>query len=170
MLFRSLDRMEKAPSGEKEAVSLSAMAGDGQAQARLVEIYLPQVAEIAKLYSGQGVLLEDLIGEGNVALATGVTMLGCLEHAGEVEGMLGRMIMDAMEDAVRENLDQENKDKKVLEHVNLVAGKAKELAQDLQRKVTVQELVAETELSEDDVLKAVRMSGGKIAYIIKEDA
>ena len=105
-----------------------------------------------------------------MALATGVTMLGCLEHAGEVEGMLGRMIMDAMEDAVRENLDQENKDKKVLEHVNLVAGKAKELAQDLQRKVTVQELVAETELSEDDVLKAVRMSGGKIAYIIKEDA
>ncbi len=168
--LEELDRMEKAPSGEREAVSLSAMAGDGQAQARLVEIYLPQVAEIAKLYSGQGVLLEDLIGEGNVALATGVTMLGCLEHAGEVEGMLGRMIMDAMEDAVRENLDQENKDKKVLEHVNLVAGKAKELAQDLQRKVTVQELVAETELSEDDVLEAVRMSGGKIAYIIKEDA
>ncbi len=168
--LEELGGMEEVPSGEKEAVSLSAMAGDGQAQARLVEIYLPQVAEIAKLYSGQGVLLEDLIGEGNVALATGVTMLGCLEHAGEVEGMLGRMIMDAMEDAIRENLDQERKDKKILEHVNLVAAKAKDLAQDLQRKVTAAELAAETDLSEDDVLEAVRMSGGKIEYIIKEDA
>ncbi len=163
-----LKRMEEVPEGEKEALSLSAMAGDGQAQARLVEIYLPQVVEIAKLYGGQGVFMEDLIGEGNVALAAGVTMLGCLEHVHEVEGMLGKMIMDAMEECINDYVQQERKDKKVLERVNQVAGQAKELAETLQRKVTAEELAAETEWSEEEVLEAVRMSGHHIEYIRKE--
>ncbi len=163
--LEELKRMEEVSEGEKEAVSLSAMAGDRQAQARLVEIYLPQVVEIAKLYSGQGVFLEDLIGEGNVALAAGVTMLGCLEHVREVQGMLGRMIMDAMEEYIGENAEQERRDKKVLERVNLVADQAKEMAEALQRKVTVEELAAETEWTEEEVLEAVRMSGHHIEYI-----
>ena len=65
--------------GEKDAFTLSAMAGETDAQGRLIQVYLPKVVEIAKLYAGQGVFVEDLIGEGNVALSMGVTMLGCLE-------------------------------------------------------------------------------------------
>lgn len=166
--LEELERMEKVTEGEKEAVTLSAMAGDGQAQAKLAEIYLPQVAEIAKLYSGQGVFLEDLIGEGNVALVAGVTMLGCLEHAREAEGMLGKMIMDAMEECIQDNLNQRRKDEKVLKHVKLVAKQARELAEVFQRKVTVAELAAETELTEEEVLEAIRMSGSHIEYIRKE--
>ena len=82
-------QLKTVTEGEKEAITLSAMAGDVDAQSKLTEIYLPDVIEIAKLYAGQGVLLEDLIGEGNVAVAMGVTMLGCLEHAKEAQGMLG---------------------------------------------------------------------------------
>ncbi len=163
--LEELNRMEPVSSGEKEAISFSAMAGDAQAQVRLAEIYLPQVVEIAKLYTGQGVYLEDLIGEGNVAVAMGVTMLGCLEHASEVEGMLGKMIMDAMEDYIAGNMVESQKDKKVVEKVNEVADRAKELAEDLQRKVTVEELAEETRLSEDEILEAIRMSGNNIEYI-----
>ncbi len=163
--LEELKGMDAVTEGEKEAFSLSAMAGDGQAQARLVEIYLPKVVEIAKLYGGQGVALEDLIGEGNLALAAGVSMLGCLEHACEVEGMLGKRIMDAMEECIYENLEQARKDKKALEHVNLVAKQARELAEALQRKVTVEELAAETELSEDEILEAIRISGNQMEYI-----
>ena len=150
--------------GEKEAITLSAMAGEAQAQEKLINIYLPQVVEIAKLYAGQGVFLEDLIGEGNVALAMGVTMLGCLEHAAEAEGMLGKLIMDAMEDFVRENMAEADKDKKVLDRVNKVAKKAKELSLELRRKVTVEELAAETGMSPNAITEAMRLSG----YAIEE--
>ena len=61
--------------GEKEAVTISAMAGDRDAQKRLIEIYIPKVVEVAKLYAGQGVFVEDLIGEGNLAVTIGVTQL-----------------------------------------------------------------------------------------------
>lgn len=166
--LEELKQMKQVSEGEKEAITLNAMAGDTSAQAKLAELYLPQVVEIAKLYTGQGVYLEDLIGEGNVAVAMGVTMLGCLEHASEVEGMLGKMIMDAMETAINGNLDEAQKDKKVADKVNEVADKAKELAEDLQRKVTIEELAQETTLSEEEIREAVRMSGNNIEYIEKE--
>ncbi len=80
-----------------------------------IEIYLPQVIEISKLYTGQGVYIEDLVGEGNLALAQGVTMLGCLEHAKEAEGMLMKMVMDAMEELIQEDLTEKDIVKKAID-------------------------------------------------------
>lgn len=163
-----LDEIAALPvytDGQKEAFTIQAMAGDVAAQNKLVEIYLSDVVEISKLYAGQGVFLEDLIGEGNVALAVGVTMLGSLEAPSEAQGMLGKLIMDAMEEYIQENLQNEKEDQKVADKVNLVLEKAKELSEDLHRNVTVEELAAETKLSEKAIRDAVRMSGFKIEYI-----
>lgn len=145
--------------GEKQALFLSAMAGEQDAQQRLIHVYLPQVTEVAKLYAGQGVFLEDLIGEGNLALAVGVTMLGAFENASEAEGMLMKMVMDAMEESIAETLKETDKDKKVAGRVNQVAEKAKELAAELHRKVTAQELSEETGMSVKAIEDAMRMSG-----------
>lgn len=121
-----LSHMESLSNGQKEAVILSAMAGETDAQKKLIELYLPQVIEISKIYSGQGVFLEDLIGEGNLALTMGVTMLGCLENAKEAEGMLIKMVMDAMEELISENLEAENITKKAIDQAKADAKKAKE--------------------------------------------
>ncbi len=119
--LEALQELPEVSDGEREAITLSAMAGDGDARNRLIQLYLPEVAEIAKLYAGQGVYLEDLIGEGNVAVTAGVTMLGALEHASEAQGMLGKMIMDAMEDYIAQNAEEVKKDRKILDKVNKVA-------------------------------------------------
>lgn len=160
--LEELQMLEQVSEGEKEAITLSSMAGDGDAQNKLVEIYLPDVVEIAKLYAGQGVYLEDLIGEGNMALTAGVTMLGALEHASEAQGMLGRLIMDAMEEYITENAEESKKSKKIADKVNKVANLANELSEELHRKVTVQELMEETGMSRKVIEDAIRMSGGKI--------
>ena len=151
--------------GEKEAVFLSAMAGDPDAQRRLTEIYLKEVPEIAKLYAGQGVYLEDLIGEGNVALTIGASMLGSQENAREAEGVLAKLIMDAMERHIQENADAKKIDKRVEQRVNLVADKVQELREELRRNVTIEELIRETGLSEKTIRDAIRMSGFKIEGI-----
>lgn len=164
---KELNLLETVSEGEKEATILSAMAGEGAAQERLIKIFLPKVADVARLYTGQGVYLEDLIGEGNVALTIGVTMLGALEHAREAEGMLMHMIMDAMEAHIQENMQESEKDKKVAGKVNKVADKAKELAAELHRKVTVKELSEETGMSERIIEDAMRMSGYAIEDLEK---
>ena len=148
---------------------MSAMAGDTGAQARLTEGYLKDVADIAKLYAGQGVYLEDLIGEGNVALAVGVTMLGCAENAKEAQGMLMKMVMDAMEDYIAENAAAEKVDQKIVNKVNKVSEKARELSEELRRKVTVEELSQESGLSVNQIREAMRLSGNKIEEIEAED-
>lgn len=148
--------------GEIEGYTIAAMAGEADAQAKLVEVYLKDVIDIAKLYTGQGVLLEDLIGEGNLSLTFGVGMLGSLEKPEEAQGMLAKLIMDAMEEHIQETASNEKTDRKVTDRVNQVAEKAKELAEELHRKVTPEELAAETGLSVKRIRDAMRMSGFKI--------
>lgn len=163
-----LDELKVLPAvsdGEKRAVMMSALTQDITACNKLVEIFLPQVVEIAKLYAGQGALVEDLIGEGNVALASAVTMLDCVESIDEVEGFLGKMIMDAMQDYIGEDSDNRGLDEKVLEKVNLINDKAKEMADELLRKVTIAELAQEMEIEEDEIKEAIRLSANHMEYI-----
>lgn len=167
-----LDEIKELPvytQGEIEAYTISAMAGDAQAQKRIVEMHLGDVVEIARLYAGQGVFLEDLIGEGNVALAVGAGMLGSMEKPEEAQGMLARMIMDAMEEYIQENAVNEKKDQRIADKVNLVMEKAKELAEELHRKVTAKELSEETGMSLKSIQDAMRMSGFQIEYLEKID-
>lgn len=166
-----LEELKELPvvsEGEKEATILSAMAGDDAAQAKLIQILLPQVIDLAKLYAGQGVLLEDLIGEGNVALTIGVTMLGCFENAGEAQSAIAKMVMDAMEELIVAYVAEDEVDQKIAERVNTISDKAKELAESLGRKVTKEELANETEIDLEDISEAIRFSGGQIEYLETE--
>ena len=150
--------------GEKEAYFLSAMAGDSTGKAKTIEILLGDIIDVAKLYTGQGVLIEDLIGEGNVALTMGVEMLGCLEKPDEVPGMLVKMAMDAMEALIQETEEENKIDRKLVDKVNEVSAEAKKLAESLNRKITVEELMEETSFSEKKIREAIRISGNRIEY------
>ncbi len=169
MYLEELESLPGFSEGEKEGVTISAMAGDADAQSRLIEMHLKNVVEIAKLYAGQGVYLEDLIGEGNLALSLGVTMLGALEHQSEADGMLTRMIMDGMEEHIAQITEQSKQDEKNLKSVNDVAAKAKELSEELRRKVTIDELARETNLSRNAIMRAIVFSGNSIEYIETEN-
>lgn len=162
MYLEELKQLPVVSDGEKEAVTMAAMAGDAMAQEKLCTLYLPQVADVAKLYAGQGVYLEDLIGEGNVAVAMGVKMLGALEKASEADGMLVRMVMDAMEEYIAEYAEESKKDQHITEKINRIADAAKKLAEEYGRKVTPEELAAETKFSQKMIEEAYRVSGDKI--------
>ena len=163
--LESLTGFAELSDGEKQAVLLSAMAGDGDARRRLTEIYLPQVVDIARLYAGQGALLEDLIGEGNVALSMAVQMLETAGNASEAEGLIGSMIMEAMENHIAENTQQAQTGQKIADKVNRVADQARELAESLGRKVTLAELADETGMSLFELKEAVDLSGDAIEDI-----
>ena len=165
MYTESLADLPVLNEGEKRALYMAAMNGEAQAKKRLIEHMLSDVVDLAKLYTGQGVFIEDLIGEGNVALTLGVEMLGALEDPDEVPGMLAKLAMDAMEELISEEAGNKKADDKLVDKVNKVADAARELASDLGRKVTVEELVAEGKLSRKMIEDAIRISGKKIEDI-----
>ena len=163
--LESLEGLNKLSDGEREAVSMAAIAGDKYAQDKLIENYLPMVLDVARMYAEQGVFLEDLIGEGNVALTKGVTMLDAVGEPSEVESFLYKLMLDAMEKIIEENLAEDTGMQKVLSLVNEVNDKAKELSEDLRRKVTVEELMEETGWDEEKIRNAIQFSGDKIEDI-----
>jgi RNA polymerase primary sigma factor len=170
MYLAELKELPSVTDGEKRAAMMAALAGDSSAQAKLIEIFLPQVVDISKLYAGQGALVEDLIGEGNLAVASAVTMLECVEGIDEVENFIAKMIMDAMEEFIGDDTINRQADDNVLERVNLVNDKAAELYENLMRKVSVSEVASELNISEEKVIEAIKLSANRIEYIdYKED-
>lgn len=169
MYMESLAELPQRSEGEKTAMYISAMAGEADAKQAVIEIMLPDIVDMAKLYTGQGVLIEDLIGEGNVAISMGIDRLGALETPDEVPTALAQMAMNAMEELIGEEEDNRKIDDKLVAKVNKIADAARELAADLGRKVTIDELAAEGKYSRKAIEEAIRVSGKKIEDIEAEE-
>ena len=153
--LESLTFLPERSEGEKQVYIRRAMNGDKEAQRIVAEIFLPLVPDIAKLYAEQGVFLEDL-------LMRGVTLLSALEEEDEVESALSQMIMNAMEERIQEDLEAGAKGKKAADLVNEVADRARELADELRHKVSVEELMEESGWTEEKIREAIRLSGDRI--------
>lgn len=164
-----LSLMEPIGDGQKRALIMAAMNNDREAQKNLAGYYLPKVLEISKLYSGQGALLEDLIGEGNLAVMEGVSMLGAMESPDEADGMIAKLIMDSMEELISESFKTNEADEKIAAKVNKVSEEVHKLALEIGRAVTVEELVENTSLSKKAVMEAIELSANKIEDIEFED-
>lgn len=163
--LKELEMLADITEGEKEAITLSAMAQDPDAKFKLIEVFLPQVVEIAKLYAGQGAYLEDLIGEGNVALTMAVEMLDSAENVPAAHGMIASMIMEAMENYIAENADEKKTGEKLATRANDVLERAEEMAKEMGRKVTIQELSDETGMSAEQIREAVRITADNIDFL-----
>lgn len=168
----SIEAIELIGKEELTEIMLSAMADDEQAQQIVLSQFLSQAATLAKLYAGQGVLMEDLIGEANLALMQAVRSLGCVEAQenvfDEVCGFLGKCMMDAMEQLINDEADEKNADQQMADKVNRVADVAQELFDDMKRKVTPEEICANSELTPEEVAEAMRLSGNLIDTIEME--
>lgn len=171
--LNGISAIESMEPEELKAVMLSAIAGDQDAKEVLLQQFLPKTAELAKLYAGQGVMLEDLIGEGNMALLEAAGQMECLDTDGDIleetEGFLGNYMMKAMERLINEELEKKNDDEEVLKKVNQVADAARELSEELRRKVSPEEICANYEaITMDDVEAAMQISANLIDTIEME--
>lgn len=171
--LNGISALESMEPEELKAVMLSAIAGDQDAKEVLLQQFLPKTAELAKLYAGQGVMLEDLIGEGNMALLEAAGQMECLDTDGDIleetEGFLGNYMMKAMERLINEELEMKNDDEEVLKKVNQVADAARELSEELRRKVSPEEICANYEaITMDDVEAAMQISANLIDTIEME--
>ncbi len=156
-----LDELEELPyisDGEKQAYIISAMAQDKNAIEMVVACYLKKIVDIARLYAGQGAFLEDLVGEGNVALAIASKMLDCLESYEEADGFIAKMVMDAMEEHIATILDADTNDKKLIEHFEDILNHAKELTLDLGHTISKYDMIREFNYTIDEIEEALSIS------------
>lgn len=162
---QELEMLPAYTDAEKERIYIEAFGGSVSAKEKLLHLFLPQVVQISRLYSGQGVPTEDLIGEGNVALAMAMEMFDCIERPDEIEGFLSKLVMDAMEKSIGEELALSGEDEKLKDRVNRIADAARQLAEDLRRPVSVAELAMETEFTQDEIREVLAVTENHIKEI-----
>src|SRR5262249_40579654 len=73
LYLREISRIQLLSAAQEAYLAERAEQGDKEARNKLIEANLRLVVSIAKKYVGQGLSLEDLIGEGNIGLIRAVT-------------------------------------------------------------------------------------------------
>ncbi|MCR5251058.1 MAG: hypothetical protein K6E50_10680 [Lachnospiraceae bacterium] len=165
LYMEELEELAEADEALKRSLVMAALNGDLNAKEELTRSYLRSVVDMAKLYSGQGVEAADLIGEGNVALTAAMNMLGSIEDPSECDEMVARSVMNAMEELIRSENAETEKQERTMALVLKVLGKVKSLSDELRRKLTLEEALEETGMSEDELRRAVSLSKDLLEYV-----
>ena len=159
MYLEELDEIEQISDDERIALLDKYLNGDVSVQNSLIESYLRDVVETAKLYAGTGVSIEDLIGEGNVALTVMIGNLSPSESPKEADEAINEAVMSAMEELTYEDNNEAQKADNWADDANQVLDKAKELAETLGRNVTIAELCEFGEFEEEFVKNVLEITG-----------
>ncbi len=165
-----LEELEALPSYTEEEIreaKLKAISDDDEeAQAVLMNHYLKDVVDIARLYIYQALPAEDLIGEGNIGLMTAIRSLSALDSLEEVDAFVGGLIMDAMDKAIYDDTDVRKQIDDMVVRINEVNERAKQLSEELKRPVTIAELAEDSGMKAEDIARAMRLSGDQIEGLI----
>ena len=152
MYLEELEGVRQLGAGEAEALAAAAAGGDRTARNRLAEGYLRRVVELAREYAGRGVLMSDLIQEGNMALLMAVDTFG----GGDFGVHITREICTAMDAAIAEQTGQDDTGSYLAAQANAMMKATEELVEELGREATLKEVADRMKLSEDmarDIMK-----------------
>lgn len=137
------------------------LQGNHSVKSRLIEGKLFLVAEIAKQYGQYGMLMEDVIGEGNIGLMNGVNRIQERKEE-DLNDFLIFYIKESIEAAREEAQVEKGLSGKVVERANYVHEAAKYLKEDTGQAATIKELAEYTKLTEEEIKDVLNMSGDSI--------
>ena len=128
--------------------------GDEMAKNRLVEGSLAQVAEYAKKHIGKGVAITDLIQEANMALMIYSMEAKANNYWEELESEVDKALEMMIEECQGSNSIKE----KIADRANRLLKVSAELADELEREPTLEELAQKLHISEDEVRTVMKHS------------
>lgn len=162
-----------------------AMKNPVESREQIINTFLKDVVKWVKPYANETVFMSDLIQEGNMGLMEGVAEFdyeaALAEEQGDsssdensrteptavkkLQNFLKKSVIKAAQAAVYEQESENNVGYKIAGRVNAVNDCAKELSEDLGRKVTIEEIAERLEMTYEEVKEIVDLSSNKIEYI-----
>lgn len=162
LYLEELGRLDGGAKGEEQELFAAAMKGEPGARDRLIEWYLPLICEIAEEYQGEDILAEDLIQEGNLGLLTAMEALAGYDSVAACRAGLINGVSSAMEEAIGRNRRERQGGEGIAGRANHLNEAVKNLEEELEHKVSVEELSAYLEMPVDEIRDILRMSGDQI--------
>ncbi|RHC65796.1 hypothetical protein DW833_06260 [Anaerobutyricum hallii] len=162
-----LKEMEKANSlsGEQERViARKLVSGDDTARNLLIEANLSRAVEIAKEYEGRGLLLSDLIQEGNIGLMVAVN-----EFEPDIDKdfhtFSEKMIRKHLEETLEEYNSSTRSAVKMANRVNEMNDIATAFAKEYEREAKPSEIAERMGITEEEVRELMKVSLDAIAVL-----
>lgn len=159
-----LKAMKQEQEGERAELLKKAVAQDALAKSRLIELYLPQVVEIAKELHEEGIYLGDCVQEGNVSLILALDMLPENDADAFIQQEIRQGILAMME----EHKELKRRDKKMENQVNNLDETLHKMADEKGRGITMSELAEHMKISEDEILDIIKLAGEEMYDKFKE--
>ena len=154
MYLEEIKEIESCDAAENETLLRQFREGNRAVKDRLVEGNLKLVLEIVRDYLGRGVPGGDLVQEANMALLLAV---GEYEE-GIFEDYVRDKVKDALQAAVEDQSREQEAAEKVLGHVNRLKDVSQEMAKELGREASVEELADRMRLTGDEVREIMKLT------------
>ena len=133
--------------------------GDSFAKAGLTEQFLPEVLRLAEGYCGQGLMLGDLVQEGNVGLMLAIETLGMRAEGCTAREYLLEEIRTAMEQAVESNRAERRAGDLLAGRLNDLKDQIEKLSEELEGQVSMEELSAYADMPAEEIVKLLKLAG-----------
>lgn len=129
-------------------------SGDTTVRSRLMEGYLPFLAETAKTYADQGLPIGDLIQEANMALIMAVDQY----EDGDFKSQVQALAVERIQAALSEQKLEKEVEEEVLARINVLKEVSKRMAEELGREATVTELAQKMKMTEDEIKEIMKQT------------
>ncbi|MEY8336716.1 sigma-70 domain-containing protein [Lachnospiraceae bacterium 62-35] len=147
MYLEELEEIAVLEPAEEEACLKRLAEGDSSVKKRLIEGNLKKVLAYAREYEGQGVVMNDLVQEANMALMMAVEGFS----GGDFYGRLEEMVRKALEYAVEEQRQEKNVQEELTARVNVLQQISSLMAKELGREATLKELAEKMKMTEEEI-------------------
>lgn len=132
--------------------------GDTKVKQSILEGYLYHIVEIAKGYQNKGILLQDLIQEGNIGLLQALEEVTSIENPQKADDFIREVIKSSMEAVINQDIEDTDWEYTVIAKTNLISEAAKYLAEDFGRVATMKELSEYSKIPEDEIKDILQLS------------
>ena len=136
--------------------------GDETVIGTVIEAHLKRVMTLAGKYGGRGVLLEDLIQEGNLELTTCVAMLCGNREVLDFKKAIDHAVRSRLIEMVDDELSAGDNFSSVLGRVNLLLEATRTLAEEYGHVATIEELSEFTHMDAEEIRMYVDFSRNAI--------
>lgn len=136
--------------------------GDVSAKAAVTELLLHQVLLQAKELHGRGLALEDLVQEGNIGLMLSLETLDLRAEGTTALGYVYAEIRRALEEALEEAVQVRRTGDQIADRVNKLSDSIRELTDDLERQVTIEELSAFLDMEVEEIEDILKLAGEQV--------
>ncbi|MBP3338569.1 MAG: hypothetical protein J6L69_04130 [Lachnospiraceae bacterium] len=156
MYYNEVNELALDENIDVNALIEASKNGDKEAINKLTELHLPLVMDIAKEFKSSPLRESDLIGTGNVALFEAIVSYD--GTATDYKEYLSDYIKKSIKDAEEEEISSVRTFNHAANRANALSDATIELAKELEREATLEELCEKLSLSEEEVRNVMKMS------------